>query len=214
MDQVLPGILTVFLAVGGLALAKRMRNRGVQVQWSRRLLGIAGGFTFLVAVLWLEAWTAVAITASLTGMIFLLRFGLGHQLEGVTSDGESQVWAEITYPAAGALSLAIGWGILGDRWLAFTPIAFMAWGDGASGMVREIFIWRRRYPSRWPSVAMLVACLASALFYQPYWIAAAAALTAAVTEFYSPRIRWIRDDNLSVVLASLAVMAGLTLAVG
>ena len=24
-------------------------------------------------------------------------------------------------------SVAIGWGLLGDRWLAFLPIAFMAW---------------------------------------------------------------------------------------
>jgi hypothetical protein len=54
----------------------------------------------------------------------------------------------------------------------------------------------------------------SAAFYQPYWIAAAGAFTAAGTEYYSPRIGWIRDDNLSVVAASLAVMAVLTMAVG
>ena len=41
---------------------------------------------------------------------------------------------------------------------------------------------------------------------------AAAAATAAGTEYYSPRIPMVRDDNLSVVVASLAVMAGLTIA--
>ena len=65
-----------------------------------------------------------------------------------------------------------------------------------------------------PSAAMLAVWLVSAAFYQPYWIAAAAAFTAAGTEYYSPRIGWIRDDNLSVVAASLAVMAVLTMAVG
>ena len=51
-----------------------------------------------------------------------------------------------------------------------------------------------------------------AMFFQPYWIAAAAAATAAGTEYYSPRIPMARDDNLSMVVALLAVMAGLTIA--
>jgi len=73
------------------------------------------------------------------------------------------------------------------------------------------------------------ACLVLAMFFQPYWIAAAAAATAAGTEYYSPRIPMARDDNLSVeyyspripmarddnlsvVVALLVVMAGLTIA--
>ena len=124
-----------------------------------------------------------------------------------SSESRTQAWAEITYPAAGTLSLIMGWGVLGDRWLAFTPIAFMAWGDGASGLLRELLIWRRQTSAGLPSAAMLGACLAFAAFYQPYWIAAAAAVAAAGVEYYSPRIPWIRDDNLSVVAASLAVMA-------
>ena len=70
---------------------------------------------FLTAVLWLDVWPAVAIAASLTGMIAFLRLGLGHQLDGVTSEGRSQVWAEITFPAAGTLSLVVGWAVLGDK---------------------------------------------------------------------------------------------------
>jgi hypothetical protein len=61
-----------------------------------------------VGVLWLEAWAAVALGVSLTAMIAFLRIGLRRGIEGVTSESESQVWAEITYPAVGALSLAIG----------------------------------------------------------------------------------------------------------
>ena len=77
---------------------------------------------------------------------------------------------------------------------------------------RDISIRRRRPAARWPSAAMLGACLVSAMFFQPYWIAAAAAATAAGTQYYSSRIPMVRDDNLSVVVASLAVMAGLTIA--
>ena len=214
MDQIPAGILTVFLAFGGLLASNKMRDRGFQTRWTRRLPGITGGGAYLVAVLWLDVWTAVGIAASLTVMIAILRLALGHQLRGVTSEGSSQVWAEITYPAAGTLSLVVGWALLGDKWLAFTPIAFMAWGDGAGGLLREILNWRRRVSARWPSVVMLGACLASAAFYQPYWVGAAAAVTAAGAEYYSPRIPWLRDDNLSVVVASLAVMSVLTIALG
>ena len=213
MDQISAGFLTVFLAVGGLAVARWLQARGVTIQWSRRLPGVTGGGAFLVAVLWLDVWTAVVIAASLTGIIAFLRIGLGRRLQGVTSEGRSQVWAEITYPAARTLSLAVGWALLGDRWLAFIPIAFMAWGDGVGGLLREIFVSRRRIPGRWPAAAMLGACLPSAALFQPYWIAAAAAVTATGTEYYSPRVPWLRDDNLFVVAASLAVMAVLTIAV-
>jgi len=194
--------------------AEWIRSKGVQLQWSRRIPGITAGCAFLTAVLWLDVWPAVAIAVSLTGMVAFLRLGLGHQLDGVTSEGRSQVWAEITFPAAGALSLVVGWALLGDKWLAFTPIAFMAWGDRAGGLLRDILNWRRRPAARWPSAAMLGACLVSAMFFQPYWIAAAAAAVAAGTEYYSPRIPFVRDENLSVVAASLAVMAGLTFAAG
>ena len=53
------------------------------------------------------------------------------------------------------------------------------------------------------------ACLVLAMFFQPYWIAASAAATAAGTEYYRPRIPMARDDNLSVVVA---LLAGLTIA--
>ena len=214
MDQISAGTLTVFLAIGGLVVARWMRAQGVQIQWSRRFPGITGGCSYLAAVLWLDVWPAVGIAVSLTGIIAFLRIALGHQLHGVTSDGGTQVWAEITYPAAGTISLVVGWALLGDRWLAFLPIAFMAWGDGAGGLLRDILIWRLWLPGRWPSAAMLGVCLALALFYQPYWIAAAAAFTAAGAEYYSPRIPWLRDDNLSLVGASLAVMAVLTTVAG
>ena len=214
MVQIFAGVLTVFLAVGGLVVANRMRDRGVQLWWSRRLPGITGGGAFLVAVLFLDAWQAVGIAATLTVMILMLRIVRVHELRGVRTEGRSQVWAEVTYPAAGTLSLVVGWALLGDRWLAFTPIAFMAWGDGAGELLREILLSRRQIAGVWPSVAMLGACLASAAFYQPYWASASAAVAAAGAEYYSPRMPWMRDDNLSVVVASLGVMAVLQGAIG
>lgn len=45
---------------------------------------------------------------------------------GVKGNLPSQAWSEVTYALGVTAALALGWGLLGDRWLAFLPIAFMA----------------------------------------------------------------------------------------
>lgn len=107
---------------------------------------------------------------------------------------------------AGAASIAVGWGLLGDRWLAFVPIAFMAWGDNAAGIVRAGFLTgRERDP--WPSTAMLAVCLGAAALYQPYWIGALGAVAATAAERFRPIAHPLWDDNWAIVAASLSVMA-------
>ena len=116
-----------------------------------------------------------------------------------------QAWAEVTHAMAGTVSLAVGWGLLGDKWLAFAPIAFMAWGDSAAGLARAS-IWRGNVASIWPSTAMLGVCLAAAGLFQPYWIGALGAVVAAAAERRRPMVLSVWDDNLHVVAVSLAVM--------
>ena len=114
---------------------------------------------------------------------------------------------------AGSASLAVGWGLLGDPWLSFLPIAFMAWGDSAAGLLRAT-IWRRNVGSLWPCLAMLGACLAAAAHFEPYWIGALGALAATVAERHRPTALVVWDDNLHVVVISLAIMAALTKVTG
>ena len=115
---------------------------------------------------------------------------------------------------AGTVSLAIGWGLLGDRWLAFLPIAFMAWGDSVAGLVRAT-VWRGGMARISPSMAMLGVCLATALLFQPYWIGALGAIVATAAERFrliAHRLwgdNWVPDDPV-IVAASLTVMVALT----
>ena len=127
-------------------------------------------------------------------------------LRGVRGSLPTQAWAEITYPMAGTVSPAVGWGLLGDEWLAFVPIAFMAWGDSVAGLARAT-IWRGTMVSIWPSIAMLGVCLAAAALYQPYWIGALGAGVATAAEHRVSRVFNLWDDNLQVLTMSLAVMA-------
>ncbi len=202
----LGGIATVGLA--GLAASNFLYDLGVPNTISRYAAPMLGGTAFLVAVLLLDPWPATALSGGLALGILGLRVGFRRGLRGIRGNLKTQAWAEITYALAGTASLAIGWGLLGDRWLAFLPIAFMAWGDSAVGLLRAT-IWGRNVGSLWPSLGMLAVCLAAAALFQPYWIGALAALVATAAERRRPMVLIIWDDNLHVVAMSLAVMAAL-----
>ena len=200
----LSGIVT--LALAGLAASNFMYDRGVPNAMSRQVAPILGGAAYLAAILWLDARTAIALSGILSFGILALRLGYRQGLRGVKGDRPTQAWAEVTYAAAGTASLVVGWGLLGDRWLAFLPIAFVAWGDSAAGLLRAA-IWHENPASRWPSLAMLGVCLAAATPFQPYWIGALGALAATVAEWRRPMLSDLWDDNLHVVALSLVVMA-------
>ncbi len=201
------GIAT--LGLGGLASSNLLYDRGVPNTVSRYAAPVLGGTAFLVAVLLLDAWPATALSGALALGILGLRVAFRRGLRGIRGNLKTQAWAEITYAVAGTASLAIGWGLLGDRWLAFLPIAFMAWGDSAAGLLRAS-LWQSNVASLWPSLAMLGICVAGAALFQPYWIAALGALVATAAERRRPMVLIIWDDNLHVVAMSLSVMAALS----
>ena len=194
------------LAITGLAGSNFAYDRGIPSSTSRYMAPFLGGFAFLVAVLWLDVWFAVTVSGIMSLLILVLRLGFRRGLRGVEGNRPTQAWAEVTYATAGTFSLAIGWGLLGERWLAFLPIAFMAWGDSAAGLLRAT-IWSRNVGSLWPSLAMLGVCLAIAALFQPYRLGALGALVATAAERRRPMVLVIWDDNLHVVAMSLAVMA-------
>lgn len=208
LQQTLAVIGIGLVSAAGLASSNLLYDRGVPNTVSRYVAPILGGVAFLVAVLWLDVWTAVALSGLMTLLIMALRLGFRRGLRGVEGNLPTQAWSEVTYAMGGTVSLAVGWGLLGDLWLAFLPIAFMAWGDSIAGLARAS-LWREKVASPWSSVAMLVVCLAAAVLYQPYWIGALGALVATAAERRRPRVSIVWDDNLNVVVMSLAVMGAL-----
>ena len=205
LDQAVAVTGVTALGLAGLVASNVLYDRGVPSTASRYAAPVIGGVAFLAAVAWLDVWTAVALSGAMTVGILGLRLGLRGGLRGVRGSLPTQAWSEVTYAFAGTASLAVGWGLLGDRWLAFVPIAFMAWGDSAAGLARATLL-RGRTGSIWPSVAMLAVCLAAAVLFQPYWVGAVGAAVATVAERRRPMLLTVWDDNLHVVAMSLTVM--------
>ena len=209
LEQAYPAAVATSMALGGLGLSNLLYDRGVANSISRYAAPILGGVAFLVAVLWLEAWTATVLSGAMALFILAVRLGFRRELRGVRGNLPSQAWSEVTYALGGTAALGIGWGLRGDRWLAFASIAFMAWGDSIAGLARAT-IWHKKRAGLWPSVAMLGVCLAATALYQPYWIGALGALVATAAERRRPMVHALWDDNLHVVALSLAVMGVLT----
>ncbi len=57
----------------------------------------------------LGPWTTTALSGALSLFILVLRLGFRRGLRGVRCSLPTQVWAEVTYPLAGTVSLAAGW---------------------------------------------------------------------------------------------------------
>ena len=206
-----------FIAIGaamlvgaGLCLSNLLRDRGVPRSLARYVAPWCAGAAFLVAALWLEPGVAIPLAAVLTVMLVALKAFRRTALRGVEGERSSQAWSEITFGIGGVASLAIGWGWLGDPWLGFLPIAFVAWGDSTAGLARAT-LWRSNVASLWPSLGMASVCLGVAFLYQPYWIGAVGAIGATIAERKRPRLGAWWDDNAQIVAVSLAIMAILTL---
>ena len=205
MEQIVAVTGIGLVSATGLAFSNLLYDRGVPNTVSRYAAPVMGGLAFLVAVLWLDVWIAVSLSGLMTLIMLVFRAGFRRGLRGVEGTLLTQAWAEVTYPMAGTFSLAVGWGLLGDRWLAFLPIAFLAWGDSTAGLLRAT-IWNKKRASLWPSVAMFGVSLVAAAFYHSYWIGIAGALAAAVAERRRPMVLNLWDDNLHLVAVALLVM--------
>jgi hypothetical protein len=96
---------------------------------------VIGGLAYLVAVLWLEPWMALVLSVS--GLVFsaLLRLRGTSALAGCAPPVAPTARSS-AIPPPPPLRWPIGWFGLHDQWLAFTTIAFTAWGDASAGLLR------------------------------------------------------------------------------
>jgi dolichol kinase len=202
--------LAVGLVVGltGLSLfgASALRACGLPPPLTRWVAAVVGGLAYLVAIRWLDVWSAVALSALALGLIALLRARRATLLSGLRWSSQQQSRAELGYPAAATIALVVGWAVRGDPWLAALAIAFMAWGDASAGLVRGLNE-RSRPHAVAASAAMAAVSLGAAWLLYPSVAGAAAAVVATAAEAFWPLTRSRLSDSWPVVAAALAVTA-------
>ena len=106
----------------------------------------------------------------------------------------SETYFAITWGAAVLLT----WFVDRTFLLAVVPTLFMAWGEGVTGVVRNL-MYKRRTKAWEGSLAMLVVCIAVGALMGLAGILAGAVATAV------ERVEGL-DDNISIPIASLAIL--------
>ena len=96
------------------------------------------------------------------------------------------------------LSILIGWYFDKTFWLGVIPVLFMSFGDGITGIIRNIK-YKMRNKSWEGSLAMLIICYLIGLKFGSAGIVAAAAATIVERSDFI-------DDNISVPVVSLVVL--------
>ena len=211
IPQWLWGWLISIGVIVGLYLSNVMYDYGVPQYISRKLGHGAGGIGYLMlALFYREGWFPLFISILFTFMLALARVFSPSLFRGVGGSGRTHAMAEVWFPLAGTISIAIGWLWIGDKWLAIVPILFMAWGDMVTGLVRAR-VYQKEVKGWWGSAAMIVVCLMVSLLYSPYWIALAGAVVATLSERFTPPSSGWWDDNWTIIISSLLVMGGLSL---
>lgn len=199
-------------ALGGLWVSNIFYDFQLPQYLSRKIGHLGGGTALLLCALLFESWLWPLILAgAFTALLFGARFIKGDLFRGVGGTGRPIAFAEVWFPAASVVSIVVGWGWLGDRWLAILPALFMAYGDAFTGLTRSV-VYHREFKGNMGSVAMGIVCLMLAwVFYQPFWIGGAVgAIVATLVERFTPMSHGWLDDNWTIVLSSLLVMGILT----
>ena len=172
----------------------------VAIYYNRKIIHItAGGLTLSVPFLFEGPTVPLALTLLLT-VLLLIKRKKGRMYWFQTEDNDYEV--HFTFMAF--VVLALGYA-LGNVWYGVLPVAFMAIGDGVTGIIRN-YMFKRRNKSWWGNLGMLIVnVLIGSLAGLPGVVAGAAAAVVERFEFLGGKI----DDNVTVPLISFVLLVAL-----
>lgn len=176
------------------------KPHNVAVYYSRKFIHVAAGG--LVALLLPMLFTSPLLPAALALVLALLTY-IPHRT------GRLMEWFqvpdnvyEVHFCLMWGLTVALCWLLFGDFWYAVAPIAFMAFGDAVTGVVRNLLYGRRTKAWIGNLAMMLVSCPIG------YAIAGAwgalAGLAASIVEHFE---LGPIDDNVTVPATALIILA-------
>jgi dolichol kinase len=115
---------------------------------------------------------------------------------------------DVKFALMWALSVALLWWLLGNPWLAILPALYMAFGDGVTGIARNLLV-RRRSKSPIGSLFMLIVCAPMGWIIGglaqpaiPEWGLISAIVATWVERYEIGPI----DDNVLITVAASAVL--------
>ncbi len=110
---------------------------------------------------------------------------------------------EVNFAIMGGVSILVGWYFDRTFWLGVIPVLFMSFGDGITGIIRNM-IYKKRTKAWEGSFGMLFVCIL--IGSRMGWAGIIAAIFATIIEKFMPIDSNVLDDNIAIPIASLIIL--------
>jgi hypothetical protein len=185
-------------------MVKKRIKKSVAIYYNRKLIHIFAGGIIVLAVpfVFSSPWYPL-----LSGLVLAIIMLLAH------ATGRIFYWFQtkedvndVSFCFMWAIAIFILWQILGNPWIAIIPPAFIAFGDGITGIVRNLaFHERRKHPIG--NVYMMGVCIPIGYYFAfiagiPLW-GVIAAIVASLFERFE---FGIIDDNVLITVSATTVL--------
>lgn len=176
------------------------------VYYNRKIVHMVGsGLPTLAVPFVFESWVYPMVGGILLGVFIHLTHATGMRLYWFQTEENKN---DVSFALMWWISLSFLWWLLGDPWLAILPALFMSFGDGVTGVVRNIWV-RKRSKHPIGNLFMLAVCLPLAWVVGsvatpsiPVWSMLAAVAATVVERYEFGPI----DDNVLIAVVSTAVL--------
>jgi len=113
---------------------------------------------------------------------------------------------DVTFCFMWGLAIFILWQFLGNKWIAIIPPAFIAFGDGITGIIRNLaFHERKKHPIG--NIYMAGICIPIGYFFANMAGLAIWGVIAAVAASFFERYEFgLIDDNVLITVSSTAIL--------
>lgn len=108
---------------------------------------------------------------------------------------------EVHFCIMWGFSVLASWLLFGDMKFAIVPTAFMSFGDGITGVVRNL-LYRRRTKAWVGNLAMALVCIPTGYAIAGVWGGLAGVVSSVIEHFEFKPL----DDNITVPLSALLVL--------
>jgi len=179
-----------------------LKNKGLEdnviIYFNRKVIHVlAGGFVAILVPLLFASYIIPLILGLLFAIITYIPHRTGRLLYWFQDPAN---YYEVNFCIMWALIITIGWIVFNNPWIAAIPVLFMAFGDAATGFVRNL-IYKRRTKSWIGNIAMAIVSIPIGAMIGIAGIIAA--LISSIFEHFE--FKYV-DDNITIPLVSFLVI--------
>ncbi|NPB00361.1 MAG: dolichol kinase [Crenarchaeota archaeon] len=200
--------IILFLYVIGILYVTKilyniMRKRGlphnVAVYYNRKFIHVfAGGVIALLTPILFTSPLIPLILAAVLAVFCYIPHKRGKLLYWFQVEDNMY---EVNFCIMWGITIFVLWILFNNPWLAIVPVAFMAFGDAATGVVRNT-LFKRRTKHWIGNIAMFATCAPLGLYYAGLPGLVAAAVASLIERFEFNPI----DDNVLICISATVIL--------